>query len=153
MRECETILARGQGRTHKHRLQGRLPPLRSHLAKGSLQKWGDASSRSNFRAHYHRKYRLGPKTMKHNMQERCNQVKLYLVVHLWGIFCSHLVHRNTLLYILMLKRAQKTQTVKKITTTLLHSGCSKTDTIRMHGFGLHRHESYRQHLQMRDFCL
>ena len=29
-------LARGQARTYKHRLQIRLPPLRSHLAKGSL---------------------------------------------------------------------------------------------------------------------
>ena len=38
----EKKLARGQARTHKHRLQVRLPPLRSHLAKGSLQKWGDA---------------------------------------------------------------------------------------------------------------
>ena len=54
----EKTLARGQGRTHKHRLQGRLPPPRSHLAMGSLPKWGDASSRSNFRTHCHREGKL-----------------------------------------------------------------------------------------------
>ena len=36
----ERTLARGQARTHMHRLQVRLPPLRSHLAKTASQNEG-----------------------------------------------------------------------------------------------------------------